>query len=128
MKYSMESQVPCDSFCSHIPHQWLHNVTEASLSTVDEDAFTSEPVGMNINHQRAELMNQIHYLKSYFSVESGKLTLLLQKICLDYQKYVTHLFLPLHFVKRFVGTERYFEHTLSTTTMYTPCSNSKAGT
>jgi hypothetical protein len=127
MKYSMESQVPCESFCSHIPHQWLHNVTEASPSTVDEDAFTSEPVGMKMNQQRAELMNQIRCLKSYFSVESGKLTLLHQIICLDYQKYVTH-FLSLHFVKRFVGTERYIKHTLSTATMCTPCSNSEAET
>jgi hypothetical protein len=85
MKYSMEAEVPHENFCSHIPHQWLHKVTEAT--TANENSFAAEPVDVKkIRDQRTELMNQIRYLKSCFSTESGKLISLLQKHVLTIQQ------------------------------------------
>ena len=82
----MEAQVPHDFFCSHIPHQWLHKVTEASSTKADEDTFTTEPDDVKIHHQRTELMNQIRHLKSCFSTESGKIISLLQRYVLTIQQ------------------------------------------
>lgn len=75
MKYSMEAQVPLEKFCSQIPHQWLKSVSEAR--SPDELIVSDEPVAnIEVDRQRAQLVDQIRYLKSSFSAESGKLAVL----------------------------------------------------
>jgi hypothetical protein len=125
MKYSMEAQVPLEKFCSQIPHQWLKSVSEARSPVSDELIVSDEPVAnIEVDRQRAQLMDQIRYLKSSFSAESGKLAVSsffgkdIRKISINF----SYVFV-FYYIERCMGKVRYFKHIIPAPAIFSGCRN-----